>query len=239
MRRTETRHKTIVAFCKENADDAIVKKYQRYFSDQYDAWGVDGSLMRTNYDSWVKEWALNPDETIALADRLFAGRSEEIFFATWFLRDLKKTLRSEHFELLRGWFDRYVKNWAHCDVIVSELISVLFKNKVIGYNDFSAWRSSGNAHTRRAVPVSFIWIVKKDPAVDVQKLLRFIHPLINDAEKPVRQGLGWFLREAWKKHPGPVEDYLAEIKEYAPRLIIQYATEKMPKEQKELYRRSK
>jgi hypothetical protein len=55
----------------------------------------------------------------------------------------------------------------------------------------------------------------------------------------VHQGLGWFLREAWKLYPQPVENYLAVWKDSAPRLIFQYATEKMTPEQKACFRREK
>lgn len=239
MYKTDLYYKKIQAFCKANADEALVKKYARYFTEGYDAWGVDGKLMRDNYKVWVNEWKLTTGETTALCDRLFRGRSEEIFFAVWFLRDLKKSLTHDHFDQLRRWFDLYVMNWAHCDVIVSEVMSGFFKYRVIGFEDFAEWRISPSKYTRRAVPVSFIWIAKRDPGANLKALLRFIHPLIEDMEKPVRQGLGWFLREAWKKYPGIVENYLLEIKEYAPRLVIQYATEKMDKAQKELYKRTK
>ena len=49
-----------------------------------------------------------------------------------------------------------------------------------------------------------------------------------DPERVVQQGLGWFLRETWKKHPKAVEAFLLEWKDRSPRLIFQYATEKMP-----------
>jgi hypothetical protein len=51
--------------------------------------------------------------------------------------------------------------------------------------------------------------------------------------------VGWFLREAWKIEPEPVEAFLLKYKNTAPRLIFQYATEKMTKEGKERFRRDK
>ncbi|MBM3746002.1 MAG: DNA alkylation repair protein, partial [Acidobacteria bacterium] len=70
-------------------------------------------------------------------------------------------------------------------------------------------------------------------------LLEFLRPLMRDAEKVVQQGLGWFLREAWKKQPEPVEAFLLEFKDTAPRIIFQYATEKMTAARKERFRRAK
>jgi 3-methyladenine DNA glycosylase AlkD len=239
MDKADLHHKNIQAFCKAHADVAMVQKYARYFTEGYDPWGVDGNRMSQQYKTWKKKWDLTESETIALCDLLFRGKSEEIFFAIWFLSDLKKNLDRSHFHQLKLWFDLYVRNWAHCDAAVSEAMKMFFKYGVIGFSDFAEWRTSPCKFTRRAVPVSFIWLVKKDPGVNLEALLEFVHPLVEDEEKPVRQGVGWFLREAWKKYPSPVESYLLEIREYAPRLVIQYATEKMDRAQKELYKRTK
>jgi 3-methyladenine DNA glycosylase AlkD len=74
---------------------------------------------------------------------------------------------------------------------------------------------------------------------DFGPLLEFIRPMMLDPERVVHQGLGWFLREAWKKQPKPVEAFLLEWKDTAPRLIFQYATEKMTAAARARFRREK
>ena len=66
-----------------------------------------------------------------------------------------------------------------------------------------------------------------------------IEPLMTDDEKFVQKGLGWFLREAWKKHPLETEDFMLKWKDRCGRIIIQYATEKMDRENKERFRRAR
>lgn len=51
------------------------------------------------------------------------------------------------------------------------------------------------------------------------QMLLFIEPVMLDGERPVQQGLGWFLRESWRKHPEEVEAFLLKWKETAPRVI--------------------
>jgi 3-methyladenine DNA glycosylase AlkD len=70
-------------------------------------------------------------------------------------------------------------------------------------------------------------------------LLVFLRPLMLDAEKVVQQGLGWFLRETWKKQAKPVEAFLIEWKDRAPRVIFQYATEKMTPDARACFRRAR
>ena len=59
---------------------------------------------------------------------------------------------------------------------------------------------------------------------------------MSDNEKFVQKGLGWFLREAWKKYPEQTEKFLLKWKDTCGRTIIQYATEKMTKEYRKNYR---
>jgi 3-methyladenine DNA glycosylase AlkD len=60
-----------------------------------------------------------------------------------------------------------------------------------------------------------------------------------DPDRVVHLGVGWFLREAWKVNPEPVEAFLLEWKDRAPRLIYQYATEKMTAAQKARFKKGK
>lgn len=90
---------------------------------------------------------------------------------------------------------------------------------------------------RRSAAVSLIKPAQQ--GLQVKAILDFIAPLMNDTEKVVHQGVGWLLRETWKLHPQEVETFLLEWKDTCPRLIIQYATEKMTAEQKSRYKRLK
>ena len=59
-----------------------------------------------------------------------------------------------------------------------------------------------------------------------------------DSEKVVHQGVGWLLRELWKKSSKEAEDFLYKWKDKAPRLVIQYATEKIDKKKRKIFRKS-
>ena len=68
-------------------------------------------------------------------------------------------------------------------------------------------------------------------------MLKIIEPLMQDNERVVHQGVGWFLRESWKKFPEQIEDYLLKYKDTSPRLIFQYACEKMTPENKARFKK--
>jgi 3-methyladenine DNA glycosylase AlkD len=113
----------------------------------------------------------------------------------------------------------------------------LLKKDIIGFSDFDTWITAKNKFQRRAVPVSLIKALKSTD--DFLPFFRLIEPLMTDPEREVHQGAGWFLREAWKKQKEQTELYLLKWKDISPRLIFQYACEKMSQEEKLKFKRTK
>ena len=136
-----------------------------------------------------------------------------------------------------NWFETGIRNWAHCDAICGELMFPLLKRNIISFNDLKPWISAKNKFQRRAVPVSLIKMLKTTD--DFMPFFSFIEPLMTDPEREVHQGVGWFLREAWKKQKETTESFLLKWKEISPRLIFQYACEKMSPEEKIRFKRTK
>lgn len=60
-----------------------------------------------------------------------------------------------------------------------------------------------------------------------------------DSEREFNQGLGWFLRECWKKDRALTEAFLMKWKNNCARLINQYVTEKITKEERLKFRKDK
>jgi 3-methyladenine DNA glycosylase AlkD len=227
-------------FCQANADEGRVKKYARYFVEGYDAYGVDSKLMEKQKNVWLQEYKkqLDFEGFLKLGDLLVEnGKYEEASFALLFAASFKNEFTPSNFNRLGQWLDNGFRNWAHTDVFCSEILSHFVTKGIISLDAFSEWRNSGSKWKRRAVPVALIKGLKTD--IPISQLLEFISPMMSDAEKVVQQGLGWFLREAWKKHPAPTETFLLNWKDSCSRIIIRYATEKMDTEKKVKFKKSK
>jgi 3-methyladenine DNA glycosylase AlkD len=227
-----------IDYLSARADPAIVQKYSRYFKEGYDAWG--------NQEGEVKEAIklidlqfpdLKLQNILKLGDLLFQhGKYEAGSVAIVMLYQRKAEYTADTFSGLKRWFDFGVSNWGHSDYLCTKVMPELLSRQIVPINEFADWVTSPSRWTRRAVPVSLLCLRKSvPPAV----LLSMVEPLLLDSERVVHQGLGWFLRELWKQHPSPVEDILYQYRNTAARLIIQYATEKMTKEQKLRYRKDK
>lgn len=234
------------AFCAANANADIVKKYSRYFKEGYDAYGLDSDRMDDLEDALVTKYGdkLTLSDVIALGYLLMASKKyEEASVAIRLARRYRAQFEPSTFEALGGWLDAGdaggagICNWGHTDVLSGDLLSHFLLKGIVSPDSLIPWARSPSRWKRRAVPVTLIAYAKR--ATDIGPLLEIVRPLMGDKERVVHQGTGWFLREAWKKFPGPVETFLMEYKDTSPRLIYQYATEKMAPEQKAAFRATK
>ena len=232
-------HSEIVSFCKSNTNEDIIRKYSRYFKEgQWDAYGLTQDLLQNK----IKEILAREDinfkiirETSAILVR--SSKYEETSFAILLYKSQKKYFNPQFFKDITLWFETGVSNWAQCDSICGELMSELLLKDIISYKDLKPWISADSKFQRRAVPVSMIKLLKVTD--DYTQFYKIIEPLMTDNEREVHQGTGWFLREAWKKQKIQTESFLMKWKEISPRLIFQYACEKMTPEEKIRFRRPK
>ena len=226
------------SFFKEHADPAIVQQYSRYFKEGFPGYGLKKGLFEEKTDSLLKNTQVTLSLILATAPLLIStGKYEETSAAIRMTIKHQKSFDKSTFHEVEKWFSIGITNWAHTDYICGDLISLFFKKKIIQMNDLADWRKATNKFQRRAVPVSLIKPMKISN--EFQPFFDFLDPMMMDPEREVHQGLGWFLREAWKKQPEPTEKFLLKWKNNAARLIFQYATEKMTQEQKQQFKREK
>lgn len=227
-------------FLATHADAAQAARYAKYFREGYDACGVPDDVLRPQRDAWLAAYrqALGLAGFLDLGDILISGGKYEAgWLAIGFAGAFRKELRVEHFERLGRWLDIGIANWAHSDTLCGDLLSYFYARNMLPLAAMAGWRAAPSKWKRRAVPVTMLELLKKPGRYE--PLLEFVRPMMLDEERVVHQGLGWFLREAWKKQAPPVEAFLLGFRETAPRLIFQYATEKMTPEQRERFRRTR
>jgi 3-methyladenine DNA glycosylase AlkD len=232
----------IQAWCAAHADAKEALRYARYFKEGYDAWGFMGDKDHPTWTVKEPEWlekhrGLGLGGFLKLGDTLFAsGKYEEGALAIRFAAKFLDQFDEKSVQRLGKWFEAGIGNWAHTDTLCALILAPLLQKGQVSMEALAGWRESALKYQRRAVPVAMLGLVKEGKAAG--PMLKFARPLMLDPERVVHQGVGWFLRELWKKQPQPVETFLTEWKDQAPRLIFQYATEKMSAAQKARYRRA-
>ena len=142
-----------------------------------------------------------------------------------------------NFERTGKWLENGIQNWANTDVLCMLVLSEFIFNEIVQPKDFTNCTESKSKWKRRAVPVTFVEAIKKGHKAE--PILSVVEKLMLDEEEDVQKGLGTLLREIWKKHPDLAETFLLKWKDKCGRKIIQYATEKMDKNNKTKFKKVK
>jgi 3-methyladenine DNA glycosylase AlkD len=229
--------KVIRSFCKANSNPAIVKKYSRFFKEGFDAYGLESK----SYDDCLKIFTEKNELSLKLvldaaSELIKSGKYEETFFVIIMLKRFYHEFTASTFKEIEKWFKVGIVNWAHADVLAGDIISYFLIEKIVPLTALESWRTAENKFQRRNVPVTLIKLLKDE---NIGKLITFIEPLMCDDAREVHQGVGWFLREAWKLEKQKAEKFLLKYKDTAPRLIFQYATEKMSAQEKARFKKAK
>jgi 3-methyladenine DNA glycosylase AlkD len=232
--------RAIREFCRNNADPAVVAKYSRYFREGYDGYGVDDKILAAQREKWLDQWQAEMSVTdyLDLGDRLVAsGKFEETAMAIHFIASRKEQFSPDVFHRVGRWLEHGIANWASTDVLCMLVLVHFIRDDIVGTDELAEWTRSPSTWKRRAVPVTLAQLVKT--GIQPKGVFPAIDPLMGDAAEDVQKGLGTLLRELWKRYPGEIEAYLMKWKDDCGRLIIRYATEKMAKEDRKRFRKSK
>lgn len=226
-------------FYSKNSNPANVEKYSRYFKEGYDAYGISqeqmDELKAVIIEKYMEDDGL--DFVFEVSESLFgSGKYEEGSLPIVLAITLKKQLEYDHFDEIEKWFDYGINNWAHVDMMSTHLLPEFFTRCSFPLNRLQPWVKSGLKWKRRA---SAVTLIKLFDEFKIKEMLKLLSPLMEDEDRPAQQGVGWFLREAWKRDRIQVENFLMEWKNKSPRLIYQYATEKMTMAEKVKFKKDR
>ncbi len=89
----DSKVKEIRDFCESNSNPDIVKKYQRYFKEGYDGYGIDDKTFKEQINKWIEQWKdeMSIESYLSLGDELMKnGRFEEKHVAISFLKSSRQ-----------------------------------------------------------------------------------------------------------------------------------------------------
>lgn len=228
----------IRSYCRANASEEQLQKSQRFFREEFVGYGLTAPQVHDKVKDLLKTGKIDLSTVLESTPELMASlKYEEISFALLLLNGLWKQYSPNTFQTISGWFAFSITNWAHADTLGMFVLPKFLEKKIVAPEDFARWLKSPHKFQRRCVPVTLIKHIKKNK--EVMPAILFVEKLMTDTEREVHQGMGWFLREAWKISPAEVETFLLKYKDSAPRLIFQYACEKMSAENKLRFRKLK
>lgn len=225
--------------CMQHANEANALKYSRYFKgDLYNGYGLTAPQMHAKAKELIKMPGLSIHLALDAASGMIkCGNCDEISIAMLLVSGLHKHYSRDTFDHIAAWYSLGINNWAHADTLGMLILPTFLRKDLVEIADFKSWLSADNKFQRRSVPVTLIKSLKTHD--NYPELFSFIECLMTDIDREVHQGTGWFLREAWKRKPEETELFLLKWKDVSPRLIFQYATEKMTAEGKMRFRKKR
>jgi 3-methyladenine DNA glycosylase AlkD len=129
------------------------------------------------------------------------------------------------FARFERWLRRYVDGWGSCDDVCTHAFGALLYQYPALVPQAQAWSQSENRWLRRAAAVVLIYGLRRDAHLNAAFATADL--LLTDEDDLVQKGYGWMLKEASKRTPRPVFDYVMAHKEVMPRTALRYAIEKL------------
>jgi len=210
-----------------------IKTSQRFFKDPINTYGMkskDIGIISQKYFQLIKN--LSKEEMCKLCEVLFkSDMYEEFMIAANWIQKRDKEFISKDIDLYENWINKYVNNWAKCDVFCNHSVGSLVERypKLIKYP--KKWAKSKNLWMRRASAVSLIIPAKN--GLFLNDIFEICDILLEDREDMVQKGYGWLLKVTSQINLKMVFDYVMKNKGKMPRTSLRYAIEKMPKDLKE------
>ena len=174
-------------------------------------------------------------DAVEVFRKMTSTNVEELKFAGFFfLNRFKKHFNEGTIDLIRKEYAEHCHTWSHCDSTCVRLLGPFLGkkgNETLAKKTINKWSNSNNLWIKRASMVILLKItmMRKDFSEDyvfelVEKMLKY------SKANYIEKGIGWLLKTCSKYKQEVIVDYLTRNKTNLTRLILRYASEKMPSE---------
>jgi len=217
----------------EHADEKAVASYHRFFKEnKYQKvrfYGVKTAvaikIMKEQFAA-VKDWS--KEEVFSLCEHLWKSNYlEETSAACEWAYRFRNDFTPDDFAVFESWIERYVHNWASCDVFCNRTVGTFLEMYPKYVTKLKKWAKSPNPWMRRAAAVSLIEPARKK--LFHKEVFEIATILLHDTEDLVQKGYGWMLKVAADADQDAVFRFVMAHKATMPRTALRYAIEKMPK----------
>ncbi len=203
----------------------------------YIIYGIKFPLLEQIVKSTFNTFSCSYEEAIEVFKILIRTNIEdEKFAALHFLNKFKKQFSSETIDLFRKEYAQYCYTWSLCDsTCVRVLGPFLGKkgNESLAKKTVDEWSNSEYMWIRRASMVILLKLAMLKKDFDESYVFGIVEKMLKYSGQPyIEKGVGWLLKTCSKYKPQVIYNYLINNKGTFPRLILRYASEKLPKERR-------
>lgn len=243
MNNIEKISKELKKILKENAPVLTDAQKTRIYKilnpdiQDYIIYGIKFPLLEQKVKSTFNSFSCSYEEATEIFKTLIRTNVEEEKFAgLHFLNKFKKQFTSDTIDLFRNEYAQYCYTWSLCDsTCVRVLGPFLGKkgNESLAKKTVDEWSNSEAMWIRRASMVILLKLTMLKKDFDENYVFGMVEKMLKYSEQPyIEKGIGWLLKTCSKYKPELIYNYLMNNKGTFPRLILRYASEKLPKERR-------
>lgn len=185
----------------------------------------------------AKKFSSNYQEAVEVFKALISSDNhEEKFTGILYLNQFKKDFNDNTIELIHNSFIKYCDCWAICDSTIIKMIGPFLAKK--GKESFARktitkWSESENLWIIRASMVILLKIIMIRKKLDEKIVFELVEKMLQkDNDGYILKGIGWFLKTCSNYEPEIIFNYLRSNRNSFPRLVLRYASEKLPEDKR-------
>ena len=221
------------------SEDQIDRMYRILNPDisDYVIYGIRMPDIEKIVKSVHEKFDCNYDDAIEVFRKLTRKNVEEQKFAGFFfLNRFKKQFNENIVNIIREEYSEYCHTWSHCDSTCVRLLGPFLGkkgNETLAIKTINNWSDSDNLWIKRASMVILLKITMMKKDFDEDYVFKLVEKMSKYSEANyIEKGIGWLLKTCSKYKPEVIIDYLSKNNKKLSRLILRYASEKLPKEKR-------
>ena len=175
------------------------------------------------------------DDAVEVFRKLTRNNIEELKFAGFFfLNRFKKHFNERTIDLIKEEYSEHCHTWSHCDSTCVRLLGPFLGkkgNESLAKKTIDGWSISNKLWIKRASMVILLKITMMRKDFDEDYVIELVEKMLKYSEANyIEKGIGWLLKTCSKYKPEVIIAYLSKNTKNLSRLILRYASEKLPKE---------
>jgi len=175
------------------------------------------------------------DDAVEVFKKLTRTNVEELKFAGFFfLNRFKKHFNEGTVDVIKEEYSKHCHTWSHCDSTCVRLLGPFLGkkgNESLAKKTIDIWSNSNNLWIKRASMVIMLKITMMRKDFDKDYVFELVEKMLKYSKANyIEKGIGWLLKTCSKYKQEVIVDYLTRNKTNLTRLILRYASEKMPSE---------
>jgi 3-methyladenine DNA glycosylase AlkD len=160
------------------------------------------------------------------------------FIAFFFLDRYKKQFTAEISQFFKSEFFPYCQTWSTCDSCCIRVLGPFLAKKDnldLAKQTIDEWSYDDSLWVKRASMVLLLKIVMVHKDFDELYIFKKAEYMLNFSnENYIAKGIGWLLKTCSKYKPDIITEYLLINRKRLSRLILRYASEKLPQDKRQL-----